>query len=463
MKYINKIRNSVLNFIQAENLTSPGDRILLSVSGGQDSVCMLDIIYNLRKKLNIDIAIGHINHQLRGEESERDEEFVRTLSKRYDIPVHIETIDVASYAKKNRKNIEEAGRIIRYQYLKKIAQANKLNKVATAHTAQDRIEWLFLALMRGSGAGGLSGMRPKTDFNGITVIKPLLSLFRDDTYHYLKEAGLEFRVDKSNYDLSIDRNYIREMIIPLLKKRFSPTVFENILRSIELIGEDDDYLNARADTFLSTNSEKSPFGFIFRVEHLSDLKKTILTRVIRLACKRLGTIYPPSMDNVLRAVSLFKENISGKSSPLTEDVFCEVSENMARIGREIDTIEFQYTVDSIPALVDIPELNKVIQFETLEKFELDKRDFQFLINTSNINLPLRLRNVRAGDRMNPMGMEGSKKISDILIDMKIPLWDRKRVVIIEDKAGIVGLFPYRLSERARLRIGEKGILVREVK
>jgi tRNA(Ile)-lysidine synthase len=463
MSFIESTREKVEKFIETNNLIKRKDKVLMGISGGSDSICLIDILHHLKDFLGIEIAIGHINHLLRGDASDEDEKFVYDLGKRYGIPTFIEKIEVRGFARDSKLNVEEAGRLLRYKTLEKIAKKEGYNKISMGHTASDQIEWFFLAILRGSGGGGLSSMKETTLLDNIKIIRPILCLFREDTQKYNDEMGIKYRVDETNYDQSFDRNYIRENIMHLIEKRFSRPGLENIVRSISLIREDDDYLIDEAMKFIENYCHHTSYGYILNQIELKKLKPPILTRVLRTCCKYLGAMYPPSMENTLRALSMIMSKKSGKVTPLIDDIVCEVSEGMVRIGMIIDNVEFSYGIYSIPKKVDIKEINKKIYLEILPVKKDNKKNFDFIMSSKNIILPIRLRNIMRGDRMNPSGMKGTKKMSDILIDMKVPVWERIMTFIIEDEKGILGVYPYRLSDRAWLRAKGEGIVIREVK
>jgi len=462
MSYIELTREKVKEFIEANNLIKIKDKILIAVSGGGDSVCMLDILHHLKDFLDIEIAIGHINHLLRGDASYEDENFVQGLSERYKIPIYIERADVKNFARDKNLNIEEAGRILRYEMLKKISEKEHYNRIAMGHTASDQIEWFFLAIIRGSGGGGLTSMKEMVDFDDIKIIRPILCLYREDTHKYIDEVGGEYRIDETNYDQSLDRNYIRESILKLIEKRFSKAGLENIVRSISLIREDDDYISDEAMKFIENYCHHTSYGYILNQIEFKKLKPPILKRVIRVCCKLLGAVYPPTMENTLRALSMIVSEVSGKVSPLVDDIICEVSEGEVRIGKVMDKVEFSYNIKSLPKRLFIKEIYKNVFIERLPVKKENKKNFDFIMNSKNIILPIRLRNIIPGDRMKPSGMKGTKKISDILIDMKVPVWDRILAIIVEDEVGILGVYPYRLSDRVWLKSEGEGIIMREV-
>ncbi|MGQ9705919.1 MAG: tRNA lysidine(34) synthetase TilS [bacterium] len=461
MTFKEDIKEKVRSFIEQKKLLKRGDRILLGVSGGQDSTCMLDLLNQLKDEIGFKMSICYINHLLR-KDSIKDELFVRSLSDRYGLEVFIERIDVNSFAKEQRLNVEEAGRIIRYKTLRKIAVKKRFNKIALGHTASDQIEWFFLALMRGSGGGGLSSLRERGTYGDVLVIRPILCLFRDDALRYLNESGLEYIIDETNYNQRFDRNYIRENIVQLIDNRFTKSGLENILRSISLLHEDDVFITDIAKEFIKKYSDKKLYGHIFNADELKKINIAVLSRVIRICSKHYDKIYPPTMENTIRACSMILSNKSGKVSPLVNDIICEISEGKVRIGKVINKVKFSYSINYIPETLYIKEINKKIRIErSIIKKDKDK-NFNFIMRSKNIILPLRLRNIMPGDRINPSGMKGTKKISDILIDMKVPVWEKRLAIVIDDKTDILGVYPYKLSERASLRDENKGIIIREV-
>ena len=219
--------NQVEKYIERHGLLKKGDKILVGVSGGADSVALFHVLWSLRKKYSWSLAIVHINHSLRGPEAERDAEYVRKLAARFSVPYYLRQVDVPSFARVNKLSVEEAARDLRYQTLEALADSLKADKIALAHNANDQVETVILFLLRGTGKTGLSGMPPRRD----CVVRPMLSSWRDQIEDYVSQQGLAFRTDSSNLKTLFLRNKIRLKLLPLLAKQYNQGIYRHLYNS----------------------------------------------------------------------------------------------------------------------------------------------------------------------------------------------------------------------------------------
>jgi tRNA(Ile)-lysidine synthase len=212
----------VLAYIRGKNLASSGDKLVVAVSGGPDSVCLLHILSGLRQELGIELHIAHLNHKLRGAESDADAEYVAGLARRLKIPATIESRDVRAYRAQHRLTLEEAAREVRYNFLAGVAEQTGAEKVAVGHTADDHAETVLMHLLRGSGTRGLRGLLPvsrwQSSGRSLTVIRPLLELNRQDTVDYCRAHKLKPHTDTSNLSAEPFRNRVRRHLLPELRK-----------------------------------------------------------------------------------------------------------------------------------------------------------------------------------------------------------------------------------------------------
>ncbi len=208
----------VLRYIREQHLIPPGQKLVVAVSGGPDSVCLLHILFKLRGELDIGLHIAHLNHQLRGKESDADAAYVGELARKLGVTATIEARNVKSYRTQHRLSLEEAAREVRYSFLAEVAAAVKAERVAVGHTASDHVETILMHLIRGSGTGGLRGLLPLTRWRspgtGITIIRPLLELTREETAAYCRHHRLCPRTEASNLSPEMFRNSIRQKLLP---------------------------------------------------------------------------------------------------------------------------------------------------------------------------------------------------------------------------------------------------------
>lgn len=259
------LAQSVLNYLRKRDLLRPGDRVGVAISGGADSVVLLRLLLELRTELGIVLSVVHLNHCLRGAESDGDEQFVQDLAAHYDLAFFSARRNVKAYASEKKLSIETAARELRYQYFEELLRKRKFNKLATAHTLDDQAETVLLRLLRGSGLRGLSAIRPRLLIKDVAeqvcgeIIRPLLSTRREAAAAYLAELGQKWREDATNKQLQYTRNRVRHVLVPLLEKEFNPAVAEKLAEFAEIArGEEEFWEKERNRMFGSVVTLKRP-------------------------------------------------------------------------------------------------------------------------------------------------------------------------------------------------------------
>lgn len=251
------LKEKVINTIKQYNLLEKGDKVVLGVSGGPDSMCMLDILMKLKNQYinnniekncqrnpepvaNFEIIVAHVNHMIREEASE-DETYVRNYCEKNNIEFYSKSIDVEKIANNNKIGTEEAGRLVRYEFFNEILNKTNSNKIAIAHNKNDKIETIIMNLLRGSGTRGLIGIEAKRE----SYIRPLINCERDEIEKYCKSNNLNPRIDKTNFENIYTRNKIRNVVIPYIKDEFNPNILNTLNRLSELITEEEEYINTQ--------------------------------------------------------------------------------------------------------------------------------------------------------------------------------------------------------------------------
>lgn len=234
--------NLVLETITKYNLIESGDKIVLGVSGGPDSIAMLNILYNLKKEnvFDIDLYVAHINHGIR-ENAKLDEKFVREYCEERNIPCYVLNVNVVTLAAEEKRGVEETGRKIRYEFFDEVAEKVNANKIAIAHNQNDRVETIIMNVLRGSGLAGLKGIEPKQQ----NYIRPLIECDRSIIEKYCEDENLNPRLDESNLENDYTRNKIRNIVIPYIKEEFNPNINNTILRLSDIVKEDLEYINSK--------------------------------------------------------------------------------------------------------------------------------------------------------------------------------------------------------------------------
>lgn len=235
-------KENILKTIKKYNLIQNGDKIIVGLSGGPDSISLINVLDEIRKDetmgIKFDLIVAHINHNIR-EEAKSDEDYVVKYCKEKNIEVYVLSIDINKKAKEERKGTEETGRNVRYEFFEEILIKTKSNKIATAHTANDNAETVLMNIIRGSGTSGLKGIRPIRDDK---FIRPLIETTREEIEEYCKKNNLNPRIDKTNFENDYTRNKTRNILIPLIKEKFNPNIIMTINRLSDIINEENEYL-----------------------------------------------------------------------------------------------------------------------------------------------------------------------------------------------------------------------------
>ena len=250
----------VLKTIKKYNLIQQNDKIVCAVSGGPDSICMLDILRRIKEEnqINFDIIVCHINHMIR-EEATADEQYVENYCKKYSIPFFVKRVDVKKIAENNKQGTEEAGRKVRYDFFEEIFQKENATKIAIAHNKNDKIETIIMNIFRGSGISGLRGIEPVRENK---FIRPLIETERIDIEKYCEENNLNPRIDKTNFINDVTRNKIRNIAIPYIQNEFNPNFINVLNRLSDVITEEDEYMKKRTIEIYNKIKIREQDGFI---------------------------------------------------------------------------------------------------------------------------------------------------------------------------------------------------------
>ena len=451
----------VMSYIKDNNLINPKDRILVALSGGPDSVCLLNILYNLKEELDIEIGAAHLNHMLRDEDAFQDEEYVKNLCESFDIPCFVKRVDINKYSKENKMSSEMAGRDARYNFFDEVIREHGYNKIATAHNANDQAETILFRLMRGTGIEGLCGIKVCRD----KIIRPILCLSRKEVEEYIEVNNLKPRIDKTNFEKIYNRNKIRLDILPYIKENFNEDIIQTLNRMSVLLQKDNEFIEKSARSFYEKYCVEQQDYFIIK-KKMFDNHEAVVTRVIRYALTNFSkTHYDFEMKHIYDICNLAKNN-SGKVIDLPNKIYAEniygdiyikerIINNNIHVKQEIKINKDDIDGKKIAFQNNIIEFSLVNNDSSLNlKQNILIRYFDF----DKINNFISLRNRKNGDKINPLGMSGSKKLKDIFIDMKIPKEERDSVPLLcfdENISWIVGL---RVSEEYKITNKTKNIL-----
>jgi len=461
----NMSKQKVLKTIRDYRMISKRDRLLVGVSGGPDSVALLYLLMELRDIYNLQLYIVHLNHMLRGNESDEDAGYVRRLSKKLKLPVFIGKKDVKEFAKADKLSLEEAARIQRYEFYKQIADKLNIRKIALGHTADDNAETVLMRLLRGAGEQGLIGIYPVRHIGNLKVIRPLLNIYRREIESFLKEKKIRVRTDSSNADNKFLRNKVRLELIPLLEENYNQNIKQVLINTADILKEDNEYLEEITEKFYSQavlcqNNEDVQLD----IRKVQNYPLAIQRRVVRYGIKKLtGTLRQITYQHWNEVLKLLNSNLAYGHIDLPNGLVVERMrrELVIRKGKAQNIRSIIYPV-KIPGETLVPEFGvKLICTISKRKTNLKfstQNPYQESFDYDKIKKPVFIRTRKEGDTFQPLGMRGKKKIKDFLIDQKIPQPKKNKVLLLTDKTGVIWLIGLRISERFKVTAKTKQVL-----
>ena len=460
------LKNKVLETIRQNNLIQPKEKVIVAFSGGPDSVCLLHLLHELKAELDIELYAFHLNHQIRGLDAHRDAWYCLSLCDEYDIPFFVDSTDVPGYAQNMKMSLEEAARDVRYKklfYLKSILNADK---IAVAHNMDDQVETVLMRMMRGTGLYGLKGMEQLLS-NGI--IRPLLSVQKKEIIEELEQNGIHWQVDTTNQEDNYTRNKIRLSMIPLMEECY-PTAKENIFRMSASIREDSQYIEQNAMSFFEENHTLINSNTVkLELDDFFDMDLAIQKRSVRYSINvvlhSLKGIETVHLDSVIQLAKRYGDAQINLPKNLTvykkQSALYFSTEELKE-----DILSFFYELEQNET-IDISEISTEIETKVLlkdKKFMLSTGAYKKAFDFDKVSGRLFVRSREAGDRIKPMGLEGTKKIKNIFIDAKVPLAERNRIPIICDEAGnILWVVGHCISEEFKIDETTKKVILITVK
>jgi tRNA(Ile)-lysidine synthase len=434
--------NKFSAFFKDNNLHDSHHQFLLAVSGGIDSV----VLCELSKQAGLKFSIAHCNFGLRGEESERDEKFVRGLGEKYGVGVHVKSFDTSTYAKEEKLSVQEAARELRYQWFEELRKEKGLSYTLLAHHANDNIETVLMNFFRGTGLEGLTGMDVHSSYSH--CLRPMLSFRREEIEAFAKENGLEWVEDSSNASNKYTRNFFRNELLPQLKKIY-PDVENNLQDNIKRFNKTNLLYRKLVDDF------KRKLCKYERVEVRIPVKQLIQWANTSLIYEIIKEYHfkEKQVDEVMKLA----DSESGK--------FIENAEYRLIKHRNWFIVTKKKVGGSTVA---IDEYEKEVVFEcgrlelkqvSIDQFKLDKNNSVAQLDAKEIEFPLLLRRWKQGDYFYPLGLRKKKKIARFLIDQKMPLHQKENVWVIESNKKIIWIVGQRINDRFKVSDSTKDVLI----
>ncbi len=428
--------------VRKNSLISRGDRILVAFSGGPDSTVLLHFLFLFTEELDYSLGVAHFNHGLRGE-ADQEEEFCRRRAREYDLPFFSAKEDVRGFARERGLNLEEAGRLLRYEFLDRLARKEGYNKIATGHTLSDQAETLLYRMLRGAGVSGLSGIPLLREGR---YIRPLLNVSRREIMDFLKRVGIPFLEDPSNQDLSFDRNWLRHQLLPVLKERF-PGIEETLAREADILYHE----NLWIESLVEGGVEERLRGRRLKVEDWNSLPLGFKRRVLRGFLRKMrGDLRRINFDHIDHLVNLKPG----------EEYYIPGGERVLRQSR------YFFYLGKIPGYRELYlEIPRPGEYEVEGLWKIKLREWEgnadfsarAVAYISEAELPLVVRNWRPGDKYTPLGSGSPRKISSMFNAEGIPGPLRKFIPVFE-KGGEV-IWVYSLPVAENFKFTGKGFVV----
>ena len=432
------VTKTIIDAVTRSNLIRPGMKILCAVSGGADSMCLLHVLFENREQFGISVAAAHYNHALRGEESERDCRFVSSFCRDREIPFYTETGDVEAYAEAHSLGIEEAARVLRYAFLNRAAESAGCSVIATAHNLEDNAETVLFHLLRGGGAEGLAGIPPARE----NLIRPLLAVSRRTIEAYLAENEIPYVTDSTNLSDAYTRNRIRHQVMPVLIS-MNPRFGEAVLRSGELLRQDDECLTVWADAFI----EQFYDGFSLPVKELLALHQAISSRVIRrLSPKPLTKMHVDAVLGALRSTERTFVDLPG----------ARILVEQGRITWQEETPPAIFDIELIPGeTVELPESGLRIETKISVYPEKVNGLFKpFCFKCDQIYGRVFLTARRAGDEIRLRGRGCTKSVRKLFMEAGLTNRERLLTPVLRDDRGVLAVYGFGESERGAPQAGD---------
>jgi tRNA(Ile)-lysidine synthase len=461
------LEGRVYRFIREYGLLAGGEKVLAAVSGGPDSVCMLQVLVNLRELLDIQLHIAHLDHGLRGSASTGEAGYVGSLAAKMGIPCTVEKRDVAGFKSGHKISLEEAAREVRYTFLDEAARAAGATRVAVGHTRDDQVETTLMHYLRGAGIHGLRGLRPAAPLpyggkeDGIWVIRPLLKIPRKETNAYCAENGLQPCIDLSNSDTRFLRNRVRLDLIPLLRQ-YNPDIDEAMLRLADTAGEDADFIDEQAAVAWSAASSRDGCLTCLDSGRLRGLPLALQRRVFRIALENaFGSLRDIEAVHVEALVKLLFGG-TGKCVHLPGGlVATNERSRMVISGPDSPAcpwpaMDSEYTLN-VPGQTLLPGWRVTADLMD-ENFFREDDIFSASFDICKSGQALSVRGRRPGDRFHPLGMAHSRKLQDFMVDTAIPRSWRDCVPIVCAGGQVAWVVGWRMDDRFKVDTGSQGVL-----
>jgi tRNA(Ile)-lysidine synthase len=461
-----QLEDKIYSYVREQNLFYPGEKVVVAVSGGADSVCLLHILNNLKSRLDITLHVAHFNHGLRGRESDSDARFVARLVKKLGLPLSLGSDDVEGLRKFKKISLEEAARETRYEFFADVAAKENGECVAVAHTRDDNVETILMHILRGSGMSGLRGLLPASvlqfgqDKLCLNVVRPLLAITRDEVEAYCRFHKIKPRVDSSNKSITFTRNRIRLQLLPVLRT-YNPRVDEALIRLANIANEETSYLEEQAAQLWSEIAEEYGSAVSLDIKKIIHLPGIIQRQILLWAVKYLRgstrDIEAFHVEDMIKFIS----KPAGKTLCLPQGLRLNTVHNQLILSRdEVEICPFppmEEHVLAVPGETEIP--GWVVKAEVLKNADSGfEGNFIARLDYDRTGKQLKVRCRQQGDFFQPLGMSQPKSLQKFMIDSKIPRNWRDHIPLVCNQEQVLWIVGWRIDDRYKVRPGTGKIL-----
>jgi tRNA(Ile)-lysidine synthase len=451
---ITKVKETIFRY----RMLDPGDLCVVGVSGGPDSVCLLDILHELGQELETGLVVAHFDHGLREKEDEAETRFVRRLASSMALP--FETEKDSLLREGITSSVEERARNARYAFFEKLKDKLDAQKIALGHNLNDQAETVLMRLLRGSGPSGLTGIPPSREN---TIIRPLIEIKREEIESYLKARDLSYVIDSSNLQTDYLRNKIRLELLPRLME-YQPRLIEHLGQLARIMGSDNTYLEDQAEDWVVREAEQRPEGDIWiPLQPFVELPEPVRNRVTRHLLRKIGKNLRRIDYGHIESVYMLGQGMNPQGilnlpNGLTVK---RVYDKLAFMAGDADKpAEFYYRLNGVGTYY-LEEIGRSITLVEMEgDVDLNSTDqvWTAYLDAAKLHYPLILRTHRPGDRFVPLGMNGHKKIKNFFIDLKIPSEIRASTPILVSQDTPVWVCGHRIDDRFKVTSKTRRIL-----
>jgi tRNA(Ile)-lysidine synthase len=483
------VLDTIANYCKKQGLLEAGDSVVIGLSGGADSLCLFDVLHKLAPQLNLSLTVAHLNHQLRGQHADADASFVRQLARRRQIPVVIDSADVAHLANQRKQSLEEAARQVRYAFLWQVAQTSGSNKIAVGHNADDNVETILMHFLRGSGLSGLRGILPAISIDGLRLqpddlpveiaspapqlVRPLLETSRAAIEAYCRNNGLSPQHDHTNLDTTYFRNRLRHELIPYLES-FNPNLRHTLQRTAHVVIAETDLLAVQLEqAWEAVVLSQSATHVSFAAEPWRQIPLALKRSTLRRAIERLRRgLRDIGFDHIESAVDLIETGKTGTQGTLPQGLHLSIGYNAFEITTDTtrpilaDFPQVRQPVDvNLPGQTRLPASRWRLTAEIRPAHSVSRQDvynadpWETYLAADAIGSQAVLRPRQPGDTFCPLGMSGQhKKINEFMINEKIPAHWRDCIPVLVADGRVLWVCGYRPDDRTQVKPDTRQIL-----